>query len=109
MDYNINDLLPCTDDKNDKFLDFVLKSGHPIITDYSKIDREIIVKDNMIMFGDYKKKIKITSIDQLQKIFLDLISMIYKIQLNTMDYIWGSHETLVRSWDSNRKKQLNNL
>ena len=58
MAYNINDLLPFTDDKSGKFLDFALKTGHPIITDYSRIDIEIVVKDNMIMLGEYKKKIK---------------------------------------------------
>ena len=46
MEYNINDLLPVTDDKNCKFLDYELKTAHPIITDYSRIDREIIVKDH---------------------------------------------------------------
>lgn len=109
MGYNINDLLPFTDDKSGNFLDFALKTGHPIITDYSRIDREIVVKDNMIMLGKYKKKIKITSIDELKKIFLDLIRMIYNIQLNIMDYVWSRHEPIVCSWDSNRKEQLNNL
>lgn len=104
MGYNINNLLPFTDDKSGKFLDFALKTGHPIITDYSQIDRDIIVKDNVIMLGGYKKKIKLTSIYELEKIFLDLIKMIYDIQRNTMDYVLSRHELGVYPWDP---KQLN--
>ena len=109
MVYNINDLLSVTDDKNGKFIDFALKTGHPIITDYSRIDREIVVKDNIILLGDYKEKIKITSIDELKKTLLDLIKMIYNIQLNIMDYICSKHEPIIRSWDANTKEHLSNL
>lgn len=109
MSYNINDLHPIVDEKSGKFLDFALKTGHPIITDYSRIDREIVVKDNLLTFGNQKKKVKIDSIDHLGEIFLDLIRMIYKIQLNITDYAWSENEPLVHSWNSNRKKHLNDL
>ena len=108
MGYNINDLLPVTDNKSGKFLDFALKTGHPIITDYSQIDREIVVKNNKIMLGDYKKKIKISSIDELKKIFFSLIRMIYNIQLNITDYVLSGHDPVIRSWDFKQTEQLNN-
>ena len=109
MEYNINDLLPVTDDKNGKFLDFELKTGHPIITDYSRIDREIIVKDNMILLGDYKKKIEVNSIEELKEIFFNLIKKIYSIQLNIMDDIWSKFGPPMRLWDSNLEAHLNHL
>ena len=101
MGYNINDLLPVIDNKSGKFLDFALKTGHPIISDYSRIDREIMVKNNRIMLGDYKKKIKISSIDELKKIFFNLIRMIYNIQFNVMDYVSSGYAPAIRSLDFN--------
>ena len=73
--YKFEELLPILD-QNGVFIDFALKSGHPIITDYSRIDREIIVKNNGIMFGDIKKKSKIIHIDELIKIVSKYILMV---------------------------------
>ena len=105
----MDDLLPVTDDKTGRFFDFALKTGHPLITDYSRINRELVVKDHKALLGDYKKKRKVTSIEELKKIFLCLIYSTYYVQLNITDYVWRQYGEKDVFGDSNLEEHLNNL
>ena len=85
--YNPEDLLPITDQSSGKFFDFALKTGHPLITDYSRIDKEIIVENNVISFGNRKVKKQIRSIADLEKVISNLISLVYTAQHNLNAYV----------------------
>ena len=78
--YDINDILPIVDE-NGRFIDFVLKSGHPIITDYNLIDREIIVRDNVITLGNRKEKHVIETVAELEKKLHTLFLIVHKSSL----------------------------
>ena len=86
--YNPKDLFTITDLKSGKFLDFALETGHSIITDYSRIQKKILVgDDNNISLGSQKEKIRIKTIDGLKKVIKDLISLVYAINDNTKAYM----------------------
>ena len=61
------------------FFDFAQKDGGQIITDYSQLDREIIIKDDGIGLGDNKYKVKIGSISDLRKKLEDIVKETTKI------------------------------
>lgn len=73
MNYNVETLEIIT--KSGQFFDFALKSGHPIIIDYSFMNREIIVAaDGITSLGNVKKKKGISFIHVLRQVFNELIS-----------------------------------
>lgn len=86
LHYNPKNLIPHIDESGE-FIDFALKTGHPIITDYSRIKREIIVKDGFITLGGPKKKNRIESINELRKVLAKLLLQVYKAELMTKDYV----------------------
>lgn len=86
LHYNPKNLIPHIDESGE-FIDFALKTGHPIIVDYSRINREIIVKDGFITLGALKKKVQIKSIDELRKVLAKLLLQVYKAELMTKDYV----------------------
>lgn len=86
LHYNPQNLIPHIDESGE-FIDFALKTGHPIITDYSRIKREIIVKDDFITHGDLKKKNQIETIGELRKVLAKLLLQVYKAHLMTKDYV----------------------
>lgn len=86
LQYSPGNLIPHIDE-SETFIDFALKTGHPIITDYSRMNREIIVKNGSITLGAPKKKIQIKSIDELRKVLAKLLLQVYKAQFMTKDYV----------------------
>lgn len=93
--YNAKDIIPIIDE-NGKFLDFALKTGHPFITDYSQIKREIIVKDYVVTLGNIKEKAKINSTKEMGKVFKSIIIGLYNDQYLIRDNIWIGRNWLVR-------------
>lgn len=72
---NYNKESPEVITKKGQFFDFTLKSGHPIIMDYSLMNREIVVAaDGVTSLGIVKKKEKISSIHVLRRIFDEIVS-----------------------------------
>lgn len=65
---------------NGYFLDFTLKSGLPLFTDYHSLDREIVLLKNSSEIKLEKKcRFKISSIEELKKRLEDLIRAIVAI------------------------------
>lgn len=64
-----------------RFLDFTLKSGLPLYTDYHSLDREIVLcKDGSgIKLGEKKCRLKISSIGELKRRFEKLVLAIVEI------------------------------
>ena len=114
--YNPKDLIPITDPKSGKFLDFALKTGSPLITDYSRIEREIVVEDTVenavISLGSQKEKNKIKTFDGLKKKTEGLISLIYAINDSTNAYMNRKYrgippiEILYNNGDTDKKVKL---
>lgn len=64
-----------------QFLDFTLKSGLPLYTDYHLLNREIVLcKDGSgLKLGGKKRRIKISSIEELKRNFEKLVLAIVEI------------------------------
>lgn len=106
--YNYTDIISITD-INGSFIDFALKNRHPIITDYSRINRDIIVNDNVISLGENPKtKSEIKSIDELEKKLRILFLVVHKNYLDNMAYLKGesapNNEELFNIYNSDFKK-----
>ena len=87
--YNINDLTTITD-KNGNFSDLILKSQNPIITDYSRINREIVEQNNTIFLGKLKDKKIITNIQELRITISNIILQIYSYNSILSSNAWNN-------------------
>jgi len=85
--YNLSDIIPVVDG-NGKFIDFALKTGHPLITDYSQVDKEIIVSENNIMLEGKKDVKTIKNIDVLLFIMAKLIISIFYINQKVVEKLF---------------------
>ena len=79
--YNLEDLIPIWD-SDGEFFDFALKSGDPIITDYSRVNAEIVAEGNQFRLGKSKKKSEIKTIDELKRVLDKLICIVHMARLD---------------------------
>ena len=84
----IDDHLHPLRDENETLLGYSLITGEPVITNFSFIDREIIIsKDNLLSLGGKKERKTITSINELQKELAKLVVAVHKSIFNNKVYI----------------------
>ena len=80
---------------NGRFFDFFPKSGHPIIISYSRVNKEILLKEdtNQLVWGDAIKRKEIHSIYNLRQVFDVLICQELDLINKNGTYLginWGS-------------------
>ncbi len=75
--------------KDSKFFTFVLEEGVPGIVDYSLLDREILVSEVSIEYGEEKEKKPISSIDELRELFKELVIEVKEILNDYVSCVWG--------------------
>ncbi|MFP3153593.1 hypothetical protein LQZ18_04040 [Lachnospiraceae bacterium ZAX-1] len=84
----MNNIYDCIKDENGNFFDLVLINGEPIISDYSQLEKNLIVsKEHIITVGGEKEKIEIKSISDLQKALAHLIISVHTSICNTKIHI----------------------
>jgi hypothetical protein len=86
--YNLENIITFPD-ASGKFIDFILNTGHPMITDYSRVDKEIVIaEDNLYSLGNLKEKKRITTIEDLKKVIRHFIMVVYDAQDKVNASIW---------------------
>lgn len=75
----INGNKAATFDKNGYFFDLFDKENYILGTDYSCLDREILINNNAIEIGGKKKRIQVVSINNLRVVFEHLLLAAYQI------------------------------
>ncbi len=92
---------------NGHFLDFTLKSGFPLFTDYHLLDRELVLlKDSSgIKLGEKKCRLKISSIENLKRTFKELVLAI--VEISHMDSMYDIAGAPVIDKDEVRRSLAN--
>lgn len=75
----INGNIAVTFDKDGKFVDLFDRENNILGTDYSCLDREMLINNNTIEIGEKKKRIQAVSIKDLRIVFEQLLSAVYQI------------------------------
>lgn len=63
------------------FFDFALISGHPLITDFSRIGRDVVLKNGNISLGASKEKYTIDNIAELKNTFQQILSKVRQLRV----------------------------
>lgn len=84
----INGNIAVTFDKDGKFVDLFDRENNILGTDYSCLDREMLINNNTIEIGEKKKRIQEVSIKDLRIVFEQLLSAVYQIYGKYNIYIY---------------------
>ena len=93
MCYNSDNLLPITDNEGN-FIDFCMNDGKHIITDYSRMNLQIIAKGKKHTLGNPKTKKEIKSIDGLENCIRTLFQTAEANELRSFERAAGDAHIL---------------